>query len=89
MTYSYAQAYMHISALQFTTKVEIIGSFSLFIKVTTAICTTDNSIVLLYHLKICIEDQAFDDELMIILIVNSRLAKTETTFYPVKLGPRP
>ena len=43
----YAQAYIHISALHFmtSTKVEVTGSFSPFIKVTTGICVTDNSTV--------------------------------------------
>ena len=53
----------------------------------TDIFITDNSTVVFYHLKICIEDLAFDDKLTIILKENSRPAETETTFYPSKLGP--
>ena len=71
-----------------STNVKVTGSFSPFIKVTTDIFITDNSTVVFYHLKICIEDLAFDDKLTIILKENSRPAETETTFYPSKLGPR-
>ena len=81
----------HILALHFMalTNAKVTGSFSPFIKVATGICTTNNSTVVFYHLKICKEDQAFNDKLMIVLKVNSRPAKSETTFYPTKLGPRP
>ena len=71
-----------------STNVKVTGSFSPFIKVKTDSFITDNSTVVFYHLKKCIEDLAFDDKLTIILKENGRPAETETTFYPSKLGPR-